>query len=535
MKTLFTLSNFKSNWQSAFTVSLISIPLLISLAVASGVNPISGIITAILAGAGAALFGGSNFNIIGPTGALSGLIASYALTNGPAAVPALALATGFFILLAYAAHLERYLVFIPSSVIHGFTLGVACIIALGQLNFAFGLEQVPVHDTFFDNLIESVKHLSEFSWAAITVFICFFCLLLLLQKLVPRIPSPILVSSLGIGVGYAVQQGILPFHIVTLGDKFGVLAFEFVRPPYFVLSKQLIVAGAVMALVAIIETMLSAKIADAMTKTKHNTRKEVFGLGIANILAGLAGGMPATAALARTALNIKAGAVNRLSAFLCGIFIAIVSFFLLAYFSYMPMAVIAAILVYVAINMVEREHIVRIYARDTINFLIVLLVAVITVYEDPIIGILVGSVIALLVLVNKMTTSFAHVAVHPRTGANKQMVAQATAEHILVYTFKGKLVYLNSQAHLVRFHTDFAQYHAVILVLDDLYFIDSDGVDALEEIMELIQTRRQTLALVRPNAQIADLLLTSHMYVALSRSGMVFNSLADALKGCEIH
>lgn len=529
MKTAFSFSTIQTNFQSAFTVSLISIPLLISLAVASGVNPLAGIIGGIVAGMGAAFFGGSNFNIVGPTGALSGLIASFALLNGPSAVPALAVVTGLFILVAYAFRLERYLIFIPSNVIHGFTLGVACIIALGQINFAFGLKNLPVHEKFIENLFESFKHLNLFSTDALLLFLCFFIGLMLWKKFVPAIPGPIIVSPIGIALGYAIKQGMLPVHVETLGDKFGSIKFELIQVPHFMFSQELLISGAVIALVAIVESMLSAKIADVMTKTKHNTHKEVFGLGIANVLSGLCGGMPVTAALARTALNIKAGATSWISAFLCGLLIAVISFFSLSYFAYIPMVVVAAILVYVAFNMVDFHHFSRFFHKDMRSFLISMLVAVVTILEDPIIGILVGAVAALLLLVNALTISHYQITTHKKHAIQKNDLATASDLNFLVYTFKGKMAYLNSQAHLMRFQSDFTQYAGIILDLEDLYYIDLDGVDILDEIIELIRKRGQHIAIIRPNPQIIGMLHASTEFVALEHAGLVYASVGDAL------
>ena len=127
---------FLTNLQSGVTVSLISIPLSVSLAVASNASPTVGILTAVWAGLMAAIFGGSHYNIVGPTGALSGIIAVFVITQGAALLPSLAVITGLIILLSYFLRLERYLIFVPGSVIHGFTLGVAFIIGLNQLNGA---------------------------------------------------------------------------------------------------------------------------------------------------------------------------------------------------------------------------------------------------------------------------------------------------------------------------------------------------------------------------------------------------------------
>ena len=490
---LFSLSKIKANWKSGLTVALVSIPLSISLAVASGVSPVAGIITAIWASFIGASFGSSNYNIIGPTGALSGIIASYALLHGPQNVPMLAILSGIFILLAYFLRIERYLIFIPSSVIHGFTLGVACIIALNQLNFVLGLQNLPKHETLIENLLESFKHIKESSWPALAIFILFFLILLLLRRAISSIPGIIIISPLCIALGYVETKGLLPFSLETLGSKFGMIEPHLIQFSKFTFNTSFIVPAGVVAFVAIIESILSAKIADVMTKTKHVTSKEIFGLGIANIIAGLAGGMPATAALARTSLNIKTGATSKASAILSSIFIAFASLFL-SYFSFMPMACIASVLVYVALSMIEREHFYRLFYQDKNSFIIAIVVALITIGIDPIIGILVGVVMALLFLVNKLAQSFSETVVYE--GNIKTDSIDAQKKSILIYTFRGKLVYFNSPAHLLQFQSDFSQYDAIILVLTELYFIDLDGVDTLEEIIELIQKRHQQVVMV---------------------------------------
>lgn len=148
------ISATKLNWKSGLTVSLVAIPLSISLAVASHASPVVGILTAIWAGLVAALMGGSNYNVVGPTGALSGILASYAILHGSETLATVALLSGVIIYLAYVFRLHKYLVFVPGSAIHGFTLGVAFIIGLGQLNFALGITGLTAHEKFIDNLLE---------------------------------------------------------------------------------------------------------------------------------------------------------------------------------------------------------------------------------------------------------------------------------------------------------------------------------------------------------------------------------------------
>ena len=164
------LGNMRKNWKSGITVSLVSIPLSISLAVAANSTPIMGIITAFWAGLIASIFGGSNYNIVGPTGALSGILAMFAITYGVASLPALAIMSGLIILIFFILHFERYIILIPSSVIHGFTLGVAFIIGLNQLNSALGLQGLNQHEKFIRNVMESFTHIGQFDGGTAILF-----------------------------------------------------------------------------------------------------------------------------------------------------------------------------------------------------------------------------------------------------------------------------------------------------------------------------------------------------------------------------
>jgi SulP family sulfate permease len=529
------LQKIKSNWKSGLTVALVSIPLSISLAVASHVAPIAGIITAIWAGLIASIFGGSNFNIIGPTGALSGIIASYVLMHGPETVSMLAILTGIVIMLAYALHFERYLVFIPSSVIHGFTLGVAFIIALSQLNYALGLQGLPIHHIFIKNVWQSIIHIPYTSVSTLFIFLIFFVSLLFMRKRMPTLPGTIIVCPFGIALGYAAQKKIIALNVETLGTKFGSIQAKLFQMPSISLSFSLISASFVVALIAILETMLSAKIADSMTKTRHDSRKEMFGLGLSNIASGMLGGIPATAALARTSLNIKTGATDKISAMISSIFIAIFALLFLSYFIFLPMPVVAAILVNIAYRMIEAEHFERLWHFDKSSFFIAMLVAAMTIYKDPIIGILVGVAVSLLLFVEKLSHGQYELTVDytkdiAETVSDKQISDLAKQDDVLVYSFKGKLAYINSQAHIARFETDLKPYKSIILRMREVYFIDIDGIDALDEIIEIIEKRGQQVLITNVSPHIQSFLRTaSKKFKDLEKKGLVFNKTSQAL------
>jgi SulP family sulfate permease len=528
----------KENWKSGLTVSLVAMPLSISLAVASGSTPLVGIITGIWAGFISAAFGGSHFNVVGPTGALSGLIAAYVAMNGISSLPTLTLVVGLMILVAYILRFERYLIFIPSSVIHGFTLGVAFLIAFGQLNSALGLQGLPKHEQFFENTIESFRHLSEASIPTFLLFATFLILLLIIRRVVPKLPGVLILSPIGILLGYLSAKGLIPFsNLATLGSMFSDISFRLFQRPSFEFTSTMLVTASAIALVAILETMLSAKIADGMTHTKYREHPEMLALGLANIVSGFVGGIPATAALARTSLNIKTGATHKTSAMLSSVFLVLISFFFLATFKYIPMAVIAAILVYVAINMIETEHFVRFYHYQRSGFWIALLVAMITVYEDPIMGIVFGTALSLILFIEKLS----HGQFELKLNAFGKGIVQnvegdrlgTLVEHadILLYSFEGKLAYINSRAHISRFEGDLSKYKYIILRFRSAYFIDLDGAEALDEILEITKKRGQKVCMTSLNANVTALLeQVSPGFRELKEKGLVFAKSEEALQ-----
>lgn len=517
MRKLFLIKKIKENWKSGLTVSLISLPLAVTLAVASHATPVQGVITAMWAGLVAALFGGSHYNIIGPTGALSGLLASYAIIHGQQVLPTLALMSGILIFIAYLFKLEKYLVFIPSCTIHGFVLGVAFIIMFNQLNFALGLSQVPLHESFMQNTLETCKYIPQLSLVSLIIFLCSLSVLFALTKLLSTIPGAIVISPIGILLGYASSHHLIILNLQTLETKFSNLDPHIIMPTSYIFSVKLILPALTIALISIIETMISARIADGMTKTKHNKNKEMLGLSLANIACGFAGGIPATAALARTTLNIRSGATHKISCGISSIFVLSISLLLLGYFKYMPLAIVAAILTVVGYNMIEIHHFKRMFKTDRTNFYIALLVASVTVLEDPIIGILLGATFSMLSFMKKLstgqyelnrTTLPAHIPAHLETDT-------------LIYSIKGELAYINAQSHVARFEKHIPENKNIIIDLRAISFIDQDGIEACEEIVDILHREKKSVKIVGAQALTAKITahsriphdITTHQYI----------------------
>ena len=533
------LETVKRNWKSGIAVSLVSLPLAISLAIVSGADPIAGIITAIWACTIASIFGGSHYNIIGPAGALSGILAAHAMVHGAHTLPMLALLTGIFIFFAYLFKLERYLIFFPASTIHGFILGVALTIGFSQINSALGLVNLPAHNKLLHNVYESCTQIPNASLTTFGFFLFFLLILFIAAKLVPQIPGAIVVAPIGIGIGALSAHNLIPFALQTLQSQYPSLHPTLMRLPRFSFSPAFLLPSLALAVISILETMILARMADGLTHTKHNKRKEMLGLSLANIVSGLFGGFPATAALARTTLNIKTGASNKISATISGIGVAVIAFLLLSFFKYIPLATIAAMLVYTSIRMVERKDFARMYKSDKKSFFIALSVAFITVYEDPIVGLLLGATVAMLIFMEKISLGHYEVLTTPDaptpTGQAshshfKEIVPHVPGKkNILIYAIKGQLAYINAQSHSTRLENAPAHYKHIILDLDGLHFIDLDGIDALCTIINDLMDQGRSVALAGLSPFIQAMLNDSATYQSLKNTGSIFTHRQDAL------
>lgn len=533
MKNVF--KEIAANWKSGLTVALVSVPLSLSLAIASGTTPIVGIITAVWAGLVAAAFGGSRFNVIGPAAALSGILAAYVLTHGAEILPLVAILSGALIFVIYLLRWDRYLIFIPSSVMHGFTLGVGLTIGLGQLNFALGLKSLPVHESFLLNLWESLKHITDAQTPTFLLFAIMLGLLFACARWFPRIPGAVVVAVLGIATGFASEAHLLPFTVQTLLSKYGEFHATLIRIPSISRSSidlELVKLVFTVSVVAVLETLLSAKIADGMTNTVFDQKKEMLGLSLANLVAGFFGGMPATGVLARTALNAKSGATSSTSSGLNALFILLIALLLFRGFQYLPLAAVGSILVFAAMRMVELEHFRKLFVFDLSAFWLSMLVALLTFAVDPMVGILVGATMALLGFVQHLSKGQSELTLHK----NKKLVARIPhhrlneyeGSDLIVYRFAGELNYFNGKSHEDAIRKIDAE--TIILSLRNLFYIDLDGVDTLRKIIDDQKKRGKTVYVTGASEYILPLLEKAPWFVRKEKEGRIFASTTDALK-----
>ena len=261
------LEAIQKNLGSGVTVALVNIPLSISLAVASDASPAMGIVTAIWAGTVCAFLGGSHYNIVGPTGALSGLLSIASVQYGQDCLPLMAIMAGILSMIVFATHMDKLALFVPANTMQGFTIAVAIIISCNQINFALGLDKVPRHPSFVDNVIENLNHAGSTEWQAVVMFLSFLCGQITLTRIFPRIPWAIVMACIGISVGYLSSiDGLMTYKIRTLDSRYPSLTLSLFnipnfKPDYFVPQTfyVLFLNALSITFVAILETLISAK------------------------------------------------------------------------------------------------------------------------------------------------------------------------------------------------------------------------------------------------------------------------------------
>lgn len=522
------LQKFKDNWKSGATVALVNLPLSISLAVASGTTPQAGIMSGIVAGIISGFFGGSNFNIVGPTGALSGFLLTGVKHYGTASLPYYALVTGLFCFLCRLWGIERYIDLFPTAVNEGFTLGIALIIFLGQMNNFLGIgkftkteevinddglpstiihlvEQFESEESIIHSVVNNILHIHQMNINAFVMFLIFFVSLYILLRRFPTFPWMMIAAIIGVVIGH------YDFQVETIGTRFTNLEFQIidlsylsVLSPLILLDPRFWVDCIPIAFVAILETLISAKVADSMTNTKFNKQRELRGLTLSNLVCGIFGGIPVTAALARTALNIKSGCTHKYSSTINGVVMFILSGLFLNTFSYLPLAVVAAQVCIVAVRMINFEELGHLKKTDKGSFFIVMFIAFICIMRDPTVGIIFGMLLYLLGFCENLTRTWTEIVmVKEKKKETPSISGRDSFEFdntdsftddipreegdFLLYRIIGSINFMNVIEHVDKIKFILKDNRIVVISLKYVHFIDVEALTALKSLFTKIE------------------------------------------------
>ena len=404
---LFTLlkgydrTTFVADSIAGITVGIVALPLAMAFAIASGLPPERGIFTAIIAGFLMSLLGGSRVQIGGPTGAfvviVSGIVAQY----GYAGLCAVTLMAGVLLILFGMFRLGGLIRFIPFPVTTGFTTGIAVVIFSTQVKDLLGLHIEAIPSEFLPKWQAIFQSLETASPAAVALGVGTILMIVALRRYAPRAPS-MLIAMLAATVAAA----LFHFDVETIGSRFGDLPRMLPSPgiPAFGFDelRQLVPAAFTVAMLAAIESLLSATVADGMTGGKHRPNAELIATGVANIGSIFFGGIPATGAIARTATNVKAGARTPVSGIIHAVVLALVLLLCAPFAKLIPLAALAGILVVVSYNMSERHHFASILKGPKSDRLVLVLTFLLTVLVDLTVAVQVGIVLSALLFIRRM-------------------------------------------------------------------------------------------------------------------------------------
>ena len=494
---------------AGLTVGIIAIPLSMALAIASGVPPQHGLYTAIIAGMIIALTGGSRFNISGPTAAFVVILYPVTQQFGLSGLLMATLLSGIILVLMALCRLGRLIEYIPLPVTLGFTSGIGIVIATLQIKDFLGLsiEKMPSH--YLEKVQVILTALPSISWADTAVGIITLIVLTQWHKLrlpIPgHLPAVIIATLLSLGLTH------FGFSVATIGTQFqytlsdGSTGFgipnvlpEFVLPWNipdmhgnlidwnFDTIQRLLPAAFSMAVLGAIESLLCAVVLDNMTDTKHHSNNELLAQGLGNIASPFFGGITATAAIARSAVNVKSGAVSPLAGVVHALLVLFALLFFAPALSYLPLSSMAALLLVVAWHMADLPQIIQLIRRSGRNEITVLLVClVLTMLFDMVIAISVGVLLASLLFIRtiaEMTKSIS-------------IAVPEELEDVLIYRISGPLFFaaadnLFADLHDKTVHTDHEIKH-IVLQCDAVTVLDTGGIHALTRFVQHMLPHQQ--------------------------------------------
>ncbi|MGI9195654.1 MAG: SulP family inorganic anion transporter [Candidatus Nanopelagicus sp.] len=395
---------FLTDLISGITVAIVALPLAIGFGITSGMSAAAGISTAIIAGFIAGLLGGSRFQVSGPTGAMTVVLIPVIHTYGIVAIPALGLLAGAMVLLMALFKLGNLIKKVPVAVVEGFTVGIALVISLQQIPYALGVAKGQGERTLAvaANTIEKAFDIG-LKWQTILVVVVTLLIKFNIVRIVESFKikmyfpasftalflTTLIVNAFDLDVSFI---GDIPRNVSTYTSPF-LDSSDYV---------SLLLPAFSIAILVAIESLLSARVADDISNTpidkQFRANQELFGQGTATAIASIFGGMPATGAIARTNVNVRSGAVTRLSAMVHSIFLLIIVVFLAPIFSHIPSAAIAGVLIGTSFRIFNKASMLEIFRSTKSNIFIYIITALVTVSIDLIWGIAVG--IALYLIIN---------------------------------------------------------------------------------------------------------------------------------------
>jgi len=522
--------DIQANILAGLTVGVIALPLSMALAIASGVSPQHGLYTAMVAGIVVALTGGSKVNISGPTAAFVVVLLPIVQKFGLGGLLVSGLMAGVVLVVMGVGKLGRLIETVPYPVIVGFTAGIGLVIATFQIPDFLGLHLAAAGGSYLDRLSAIGQALPSISWRETLIGVLTLAILVVWPRFRSKIPGHLVALVVASLTAWLLSRYTADFSVATIGSRFhyeagGVTGAGIppILPAFqwpwtlpgadgapiglsFDLLKSLLPSALTIAVLGALESLLCSVVADGMSGKKHNPNDELIGQGIGNIVAPLFGGLPATAAIARTAANVKSGGSLPLASVVHGLFILLSILLLAPALSYIPMASMAALLLMVAWNMSEARHFMRtlkIAPRDDV--IVLILCFALTVLFDMTVAVAVGIGLAAMLFIRRT------VSVTETAQVETNHEDYGLPDNVVVYDINGPLFFGSAQKALKTISSVRPDVRVVILDMTAVTLLDMSAIVAMESIARDFSSRN--IGLVINNLQ-------PRMILKLRRAGI---------------
>ena len=510
----------KNNILSGLTVGIIALPLSMALSIAIGIPPQNGLYTAIIAGIVASIFGSSKINISGPTAAFVVILIPIVQEFGLKGLLLCGFMSGILLLIMGIFKLGNLIELIPYPVTVGFTSGIAVVIATFQIKDFFGLEIDDFQGHFHEKVYTLITSMPTFHLSELLVGVSTLLILIFWPKTKSKIPAPLIAlsvvtvlvyyfnttynanistiySSFQYSIGNLSGNGIPPVPLQFTLPWAGYSSEDFTLDMFY----KLIPHSVAIAILGALESLLCAVISDGMTGHRTNPNKELIGQGLANLAVPFFGGIPATAAIARSVVNIKAGGTSILSSIVHSLFILLSIIFLAPYLSHLPMASLSALLLLVAWNMSEIKHFINIIkVAPKYDIYILLVCFILTVLLDMQIAVGVGMALASILFIKRTIDLYSIDLINNNTSNTYEDVA----EDVAIYNINGPMFFGAAQYALRTLLNTEEEIKVVILNMENVNIIDMTALVAVKSIIDNFESNDKTLIITGINNRIKN-------------------------------
>lgn len=495
---------FLSDLTAGITVGLVALPLAMAFAIASGVQPQAGLFTAVIAGFIISALGGTRVNIGGPTGAFIVILYGIGVKYGLGNLAICTMMAGVFLFVMGAARLGTMIKFIPYPVTMGFTSGIAVLIFTTQIKDFFGLKMDKVPSDFVPKILALAGSFHTLQWPTVALAVASLAVILFLPKNWRRhVPGTIIALILATLAVY-----LFKLPVETIGSKFGGIPQGFPMPHFPSISwdnlQNLVRPAVTIALLAAIESLLCAVVADGMIDDRHDSNQELMAQGLANFFSPLFGGIAATGAIARTATNVRSGARSPVAGIVHALTVLLILLIAAPLAKYIPLATLSAVLVNVAFHMGEWHNFARLPKWPRSDAMVFISTFALTIIIDLTVAVEIGIVLAAVLFIKRVSETSHITEVDESTevdGPQHSLVGKDIPEGVMLYRMFGAFFFgavdkLESALRRLKREPE-----VLILRMRTVLAMDATGLNALEDLHERLHRKGKHLVLSAPHTQ----------------------------------